>query len=108
MAKYKFKYWYEWGAGGDCLWASNVAARDKYGYNPCIRDLPLSEALADFLNDTGMMHDDALNWEYPPDPPDPAIWTAEKEVEFDHRAQEGYDRICAELGEDYEIEYAVY
>ena len=23
MAKYKFKYWYEWHAGVDCLWAAD-------------------------------------------------------------------------------------
>ncbi len=106
MAKYKFRYWYEWAAGGDCLWAANAAANEKYGYQPCIRDLPLSEELVDFLQETARLHDLSLNWDYPPDPPDPAVWTPEQEAAFVRRAKEGYDRICAELGGDYAIEFA--
>ena len=107
MEKYKFKYWYEWGAGDDCLWAANDAARDKYGYNPMIDEMPLSKDLVNFLNQTGSLHDNALNWEYPPDPPDPKQWTPEMEADFDRWAHDGYDRLCAELGEEFEIEYAV-
>lgn len=107
MAVYRFRYFFEWGAGGDCLWADNDAARERYDYNPAIRDLPLSEALAVFLDETGYLHDDALNWDYPPDPPDPEQWTPEKEADFCRRAREGYERLCAELGADYEIQYEV-
>lgn len=107
MAKYKFKYWYEWGNSGGCLWAADNVTREEYGYNPEISNLPLSKDLILFLNETGCMHDNALNWNYPPDPPDPKDWTPEMEAEFDRRAHEAYDRLCAELGEDYEIEYAV-
>lgn len=107
MAKYKFKYWYEWGASGDCLWAADKVTEEKYGYNPAIESLPLSHELVAFLHETGNMHDEALNWDYPPDPPDPEIWTPEKEADFDKRAHEGYERICQELGEDYEIIYDV-
>lgn len=30
MAKYKMKYWFEW--GGTCLWSANDAARKEFGY----------------------------------------------------------------------------
>ena len=94
MGQYKLKCWYEWHASGDCLWAADKVTEEKYGYNPAIANLPLSRKLVMFLNETGDMHDGALNWDYPPDPPDPEIWTPEKEAEFDKRAHEGYERIC--------------
>ncbi len=96
--------------GGNVVKEKRIAClerRSSHGKIQIIRDLPLSEALTDFLNDTGILHDRSLNWDYPPDPPDQKDWTPEMEAEFERRAQEGYDRICAGLGENYEIEYAV-
>ena len=31
MVKYIFKYWYEWRASGDCLWAADKVTEEKYG-----------------------------------------------------------------------------
>lgn len=107
MAKYKFRYWYEWGNSGGCLWAADDVTREKYGYNPEISNLPLSKNLILFLNETGYMHDKSLNWDYPHDPPDPTIWFPKMEAEFDRRAHEAFDRLCVELGEDFEIEYTL-
>jgi hypothetical protein len=110
MAKYKFKYWYEWGERDCFLWADDDATKAAFGTDVSYLEmdkLPLSDALKQFLVETARLHDCSLNWEYPPDPPDPEDWTPEMAAEFDRRAHEGYDRICAELGDDYEIEYAV-
>jgi len=49
MAKYKFRYWYEWGNSGGCLWAADDVTREKYGYNPEISNLPLSKNLILFF-----------------------------------------------------------
>lgn len=109
MAKYRFKYWYEWGERGCFLWADDDVTRDTFGGGVSHVDskkLPLSAELLQFLRGTARLHDRSLNWEYPPDPPDPEDWTPEMAAEFDRRAHEGYDRICAELGSDYEIIYA--
>lgn len=110
MAKYKFKYWYEWDCAGDCLWADDDITRETFG-GGCshvdIEKLPLSAELIAFLHETGDLHNRSLNWDYPPDPPDPEQWTPEMAAEFDRRAYEGYDRICQELGADYEIIYDV-
>lgn len=92
--KYKFRYWYEWGNSGGCLWAADDVTREKYGYNPEISNLPLSKNLILFLNETGYMHDKSLNCDYPPDPPDPTIWFPKMEAEFDRRAHEAFDRLC--------------
>ena len=110
MAKYRFKYWYEWGERDCFLWADDDVTRNTFGGGcSCVdsEKLPLSAELLQFLRDTASLHDCSLNWEYPPDPPDPEDWTPEREAEFDRRAHEGYDRICKELGADYKIIYAV-
>lgn len=110
MAKYKFRYWYEWGERNCFLWADDAITRETFGggcSHVYMEELPLSEALKEFLRDTAELHDCALNWEYPPDPPAPENWTPEMAAEFDRRAHEAYGRICAELGGDYEIIYDV-
>ena len=43
MAKYKMKYWFEW--GGTCLWSANDAARKKFGYDVDEQKLPISRKL---------------------------------------------------------------
>ena len=92
----------------DCfLWAHNDAAKEAFHTGVSFVDIDkllLSEELKAFLRETGSLYDCSINWEYPPDPKD---WPPEMAAEFDHRAHEAYHRICAELGEDYEIIYAV-
>lgn len=50
----------------------------------------------------GVQHDEALDWDYPPDP---LLWSKEEEKQFYQKAKEGYERLQEELGQEYEIIY---
>lgn len=39
--------------------------------------------------------------------PDPSLWTQEHKDDFLRRSEAVYKRLAAELGEDYEVTYAV-
>lgn len=105
MAKYTFSYWFEWGCSEDfcpCLWSADNATRDEYGSSVDLNKLPISRELIQFLCKLGIEHDNALDWDYPPDP---LLWTEEEEKMFYLNAKEGYKRLCEELGGDYEVIY---
>ena len=107
MEKYKFKYWFEWGCSEDrcpCLWSDNDAARERFGYNVDLNELPLSKDLINFLFKIGMEHDQALDWDYPSNP---LQWSTEEEQSFLKNAKEGYLRLQQELGSNYEIEFCI-
>lgn len=44
--RYKLRYFFEW--GGDCLWAENDAAMEKFGYPIFLGDLPLTDETRQF------------------------------------------------------------
>lgn len=105
MAKYTFKYWFEWGCSENfcpCLWSNDDFTKDKFGYDVKLSELPISQDLVQFLCELGIEHDKALDWSYPPDP---LLWTKEVEEQFYTKAKEGYKRLIEELGEDYVIIY---
>lgn len=105
MVKYKFKYWFEWGCSEDwcpCLWAADDVTGEKYGYSINLDELPISKELIHFLCELGVQHDEALDWDYPPDP---LLWSKEEEKQFYQKAKEGYERLQEELGQEYEIIY---
>lgn len=105
MKKYKFKYWFEWGCSETvcpCLWSCDAFTKEKFGYEVDINSLPISENLRNCIFNLGIKHDNALDWEYPPNP---LLWTEEEEKEFYKEAHEAYERLLEELGEKYEIEY---
>ena len=105
MAKYTFKYWFEWGCSENfcpCLWSNDDFTKDKFGYDVKLSELPISQDLVQFLCELGLEHDKALDWSYPPDP---LLWTKEEEEQFYTKAKEGYKRLIEELGEDYVIIY---
>ncbi len=58
---------YDWGSG-ICLWSVNDAAREKYDYPIELDSLPLSDNLKNELEYLINKHDEALDWEYPPNP----------------------------------------
>lgn len=100
MAKYVLKYMYDWGSG-TCLWSVNEAAHKQYDYPIDLDDLPLSDELKkelDFLVDK---HDEALDWDYPPNP---LLWSEQEQADFISRAKKAYYLIVKELGDDYEVE----
>ena len=105
MKKYRFKYWFEWGCSEKscpCLWSCDVYTKEKFGYEVDINSLPISEELKKYIFSLGIKHDEALDWEYPPNP---LLWTKEEETEFYQKAHEAHNRLLEELGKDYEIEY---
>lgn len=100
MAKYALKYMFDWGSG-ICLWSVNDAADQKYGYAVDHDELPLSDELKKELSYLIKKHDEALDWDYPPDP---LLWTEQEQADFIERAKRSYNRIVKELGDDYEVE----
>lgn len=105
MGKYRFKYWFEWGCSETfcpCLWSCDTFTKEKFGYNVDINLLPVSKELKDFIFKLGLKHDEALDWEYPPNS---LLWTKEEESQWYKDVHKAYDRLLEELGNDYEIEY---
>jgi hypothetical protein len=41
IPRFKLRYFFEW--GGDCLWAANDTAMEKFGYPVFLDDLPLTD-----------------------------------------------------------------
>ena len=95
---YIIRYWFEWKAG--CLWSANDAARERFGYLIPPEELPLSELTVKRANELVDWHDQALNWEYPPDP---GPWRQEECESFNQAAKELLITIRQELGEHFEV-----
>ncbi len=104
MAKYTFKYWFEWGFFHEdicpCLWASDEVTKEKYGYCVALKSLPISDELRKFLFELGQVHDEFLDWS---GESESLLWNDEEKQDFYHKAQEGYDRLVKELGENYTV-----
>ena len=101
MATYKLKFMFDWGSGV-CLWSTNQAARTKFNDYPIlISNLPVSDKMKNELEYLIGLHDEALNWD---EPNGDLLWNENQIDEFLKSAQRAYDRLCKELGSDYEIE----
>ncbi len=97
MAKYLFKYWFEWGSNENfcpCLW-------DNHGL-VTLDNLPISSELKHFLCELGIEHDNAFDWD---EPLNPLLWSKKEKKAFYKKAKEGYHLLQEELGKDYEIIY---
>ncbi len=99
MEKYQMKYMFDW-AASTCLWGMNDAAVNRFGCTVDISKLPLSGKLITYLNDLIERHDKALNWD---NPTDNLSWTEEEQEKFRKEALIGYNEVCSELGDDFEI-----
>lgn len=102
MAKYKMKYWFEW--GGTCLWSANDAANEKFGYPVDEGELPISGKLKNFLRYLQAYHNNMMDWDNAPDVS--PWWTEEDTIMFDKKKKFAYAQLCQELGDDYEIIYS--
>lgn len=98
--RFRLKLMFEWRGG--CLWPDNAAARDAFDVGSIEDKLPLSDETRRRLEELSVWHDTALNWEYPPDP---GPWTPEEEARFQSAAAELLERIRAELGPDFQVDY---
>ena len=93
------KFMFDWGSG-TCVWSTNDAARNKYGYFVEISALPISAELSQFLYKLCAEHDKALDWKCPSND---LLWS-EREIElFSKEARNGYEKLCKELGEEYKV-----
>ena len=98
--RYRIRLMFEWGGG--CLWCGNDAARDAFDVGDVEDRLPLSAETRRRLEELSVWHDTALDWD---DPAGPSPWTPDDDARFDHAAAEVLERIRAELGPDFQVDY---
>ena len=102
MAIYKMRFMFDW-CSGVCLWSMNDASKERFGDYPIETDqIDVSDELRKELERLIYWHDEALNWE---DPASGLVWTQEQIDSFCDAAEAAYQRLCNELGPDYDIEY---
>lgn len=99
LARYEMKFMFDWGAG-TCVWSTNDAARKTYGYVVDLHRLPISSERIQALTKLCEWHDEALDWNYPPDP---LLWSREECGAFLLDAKKEYGKLCKELGHEYSI-----
>lgn len=68
--EYRLRYFFEW--GGPILWSSNDKARDCFGYDVNLNDLPLSPETIYRANEMVPWHDTSLDWD---DPGGSSLWS---------------------------------
>ena len=95
--KKTIRFFFDWGAY-DCFWGGE---EDLIPYEW----LGISEELETTLRDMAKEFQTALDWEYPPDP---SPWSEEHKKDFLERAEKVYERILAEIGDEYEVIYRVF
>jgi hypothetical protein len=95
---YIIRYWFEWKAG--CFWSANDATRERFGYHILPEKLPLSEFTINRAHELVDWHDQALNWEYPPDP---GPWRQDECERFNKAAREFLIAVRQELGDQFEV-----
>jgi hypothetical protein len=98
--RYRLRLMFEWGGGS--LWCGNAAARRDFDVGSIEDRLPLSTELRERLEELSRWHDTALDWG---DPAGPSPWTPEEDERFDRAAAEVLERVRAELGPDFRVEY---
>jgi hypothetical protein len=101
LARYVFRFFFD-GCAGDCLWSSNDAAREKYGYPASLDDLGLSEETIAKANE--LMQRACLMAQKEPDVYGVSYYfSTEEEAEYLCEVAELLSTIRNELGADFEI-----
>lgn len=98
--RYHLRLMFEWRGG--CLWPRNDAAREAFDGDYAEDRLPLSDETRRRLEELSQWHDTSLDWD---DPAGPSPWPAGEFERFDHAAGEVLERVRAELGPDYRVDY---
>lgn len=98
--RYAIRLMFEWRGG--CLWGGNDAAYDTFDVGPIDDVLPISPETRQRLEELSIWHDTALDWD---DPGGPSPWAPDEDARFDRAAAEILERIRAELGADFAVEY---
>lgn len=78
---YIARCFFDYGAG-TCLWAKNDKARNSYNYPIDHHLLGLPKEIVDEIDALDLIHNESLDWEYPPNP---RVWSKEVENDFDLR-----------------------
>ena len=97
---YAIRLMFEWGGG--CLWCDNDAARDAFDVGPIDDRLPLSPETRARLDELSAWHDTSLDLD---DPAGPGPWPPDEHARFGQAAAEVLERVRAELGPDFAVEY---
>lgn len=99
MAKYRFRFFYEY--GGCCLWSDDRITENKFGYSVNHeRDLSLSQETIKLINSMSNWFDQSFNKDYPPDP---SPWRQDECDRFNYETEKLLDLLHQELGSDFEI-----
>ncbi len=99
---YTMRFWFE--HGGGCLWSTNNAARETYGYAVKYSSLPIDNELKTALASLEATYHTYLDWD---DPAAGCQWTDEEKATFLCAANAAYHCLCAQLGEVYQVEKAL-
>lgn len=102
IATYRLKFMYDWGSGV-CLWSANQNSYEKFGcYRVFTSQLSISDELKEKLDYLIEKHDEALDWDYPAGD---LLWDDSQIDEFLKKSRNAYNKLCEELGSDYEVIY---
>lgn len=91
---FKIKFMFDYGADS-CLWGTQgegLLSMERF---------PISEALMKNLESLSIEYNSILNWD---DPASGFVWTLEQIENFRVRAQQAYENLVTELGEQYQIQ----
>lgn len=99
MPQYKFRFSFDPGSG-ICLWATNDAARAKYGYPANISDLLLPENMRLLAHHIIAWYDTSIDWRYPRVQ---SPWTDTERTRFNGETQSLLTALRRQLGHDFDI-----
>lgn len=88
------KFMFDYGADS-CLWGTEGEGLLS------LERFPISEALMEKLECLSIEFNSILNWD---DPASGFVWTQEQIENFRVRAQQAYDNLVSELGEQYSVQ----
>lgn len=101
MAKYKLKYWFEWGCETP-FWPDDDYTFNELGTPVFLDDLPVSDKIKKELKEICELHNEAMDWS---DPTSKSPWTDNQKVSFNNKAKSLFEEAKEDLGDDYEITY---
>ena len=93
------RHFYDPGAGV-CLWAANDAARERFGYQVELTELPITPELRDEGQRLMALYDTSLDWDYPPDP---SPWSDEQWGQFFDENWAFVRELQRQLGSEYQL-----
>lgn len=98
MALYKLRFFCDYGGG--CIWSDNDKAINEFGVLVNSDILPISDNLKEEIKELEKDFQTSIDWN---DPSSPLIWSALQKQEFLEKESAVYDKLCGELGNDFEI-----